>query len=95
MSINSIGLDWIYVGECRSRCLSYRRQLQAEDAAKVTKIVAQAAEFEESASAVGATSGGDAARLRGLPAVSRRTSGAVSGTDPVRALLAKERRCGA
>jgi len=33
----------------------------------------------------------DAARLRGLPAVSRHgRSGAMHGTDPLRALLAKE-----
>jgi hypothetical protein len=39
-----------------------------------------------------ATAGGDAQRLRGLPAHARGTSGAIAGTDPVRALLAKERR---
>jgi hypothetical protein len=36
--------------------------------------------------------GGEPARLRGLPAIGRNVSGAIPGTDPVRALLAKERR---
>ncbi len=34
----------------------------------------------------------DAGRLRGLPAVGRGVSGAVPGTDPLRALLVKESR---
>ena len=40
------------------------------------------------------TAAGDERRLRGLPAVARGTSGAIAGTDPLRALLAKERRNG-
>ena len=36
--------------------------------------------------------GGDPARLRGLPAIGRGVSGSTVETDPVRALLAKERR---
>jgi len=40
----------------------------------------------------GATAGGDPARLRGLLAIGRGCSGAVRGTDPERALLAKEQR---
>jgi hypothetical protein len=72
----------------------YGRQLQALDAEKVARIVAEAVEAEPS-TAAGATAGGDPARLRGLPAVARGTSGAVFGTDPVRALLAKEgQECG-
>jgi hypothetical protein len=63
---------------------------QAEDAAKIDRIVAEAAE-PELASSGGATSR-DPARLRGLPAVSRFSSGAVAGSDPVRAVLAKEFR---
>jgi hypothetical protein len=34
----------------------------------------------------------DPARLRGLPAVGRGCSGAIAGSDPLKALLAKERR---
>jgi hypothetical protein len=36
--------------------------------------------------------GHDPRRLRGLPGIGRNVSGAVSGSDPVRALLAKERQ---
>jgi hypothetical protein len=32
--------------------------------------------------------------LRGIPAIGRGTAGAVAGSDPLRALLAKERRNG-
>ena len=39
-----------------------------------------------------ATAAGDPRRLRGIPAVGRGTSGAVFGSDPLRALLAKESR---
>ena len=56
---------------------AFRRQLQALDMAKIDRIVGETVEPEPSGAA-GATSGGDSARLRGLPAVSRHTSGAVS-----------------
>ena len=69
----------------------FRRRLQALDAEKVARIVGEVGELEAPASAAGATAAGDAARLRGLPAVSRHTSGAIPGTNPVGALLAKER----
>ena len=36
----------------------------------------------------------DLARLRALPAVAPGVAGAIPGTDPLRALLAKERRNG-
>ena len=42
--------------------------------------------------AAGGTAAGDPRRLRGLPAIGRNVSGATVHTDPVRALLAKERR---
>jgi hypothetical protein len=58
---------------------------------RFARIVAEAVDPEPS-SAAGTTAGRDPARLRDLPAVSRATSGAVFGTDPVRALLAKERQ---
>lgn len=38
------------------------------------------------------SNGADYANLRGLPAIGRNVSGAVPGTDPLRALLAKEER---
>ena len=68
----------------------HRRLTELEaDTAKINVIVGEADRLETSLAA-GATSGGDGRRLRGIPAVGRRTSGAVFGTDPVRAMLAKE-----
>lgn len=41
----------------------------------------------------GATAGGDRRKLRGLPAVGRGCGGgAIAGSDPLGALLARERR---
>ena len=71
---------------------SYRGQQQARDLEKISRIVSQAVDPEPSSSA-GATAGGDGRRLRGIPVVGRSTvGGAVFGTDPVRALLSKERQ---
>ncbi len=47
---------------------------------------------EAPVSAAGATAAGDPRRLRGIPAAARGAGGAIFGTDPLRALLAKERR---
>ena len=71
---------------------AFRRQLQALDSAKVARIVAEAGEPEEPASAAGATAAGDERRLRGVPAVGRGVAGAIPGTNPLGALLARERR---
>ena len=65
-----------------------------EDEKKLAKILLETGEAAPPRAQVGATSGGDPARLRGLPAIGRNVSGATVETDPVRALLAKERRCG-
>ena len=63
--------------------------------AKLARILVEVGEPAPAPRAFrGVTSGGDERRLRGLPAISRGTSGAVAGTDPLRALLAKERRHG-
>jgi hypothetical protein len=68
-----------------------RRQLEAEDKLKVDQLVRDAEELPEQGSvAAGATAAGDARRLRGIPDVSRGTSGAIDGTDPLKALLARE-----
>jgi hypothetical protein len=40
----------------------------------------------------GATVGGDALRMRGVPFVAKSVAGVMPHTDPLRALLAKERR---
>ncbi len=66
---------------------------KVEDARKLARIVLEAGGDEEPPKqSAGATSGGDWERLRGLPAIGRGVSGAIRGTDPVRALIAKERR---
>ena len=69
---------------------AFRSQQQAEDERKLEKILSQTAKLEASSTA-GATAAGDKARLRGIPAVGRGTSGAVRGSDPARALLSKQR----
>jgi len=63
---------------------------------KLARILLEAGEPEaphgvKTGSDVG---GGDPARLRGLPAIGRNVAGAIPGTDPLRALIAKEDRNG-
>ena len=65
---------------------AFRRQLQAEDAAKLDRIIREVEEREPSRSA-GVTAGGDERRLRGVPAIGRGVAGAIRGTNPVGALL--------
>jgi hypothetical protein len=67
---------------------AFRKQQEALDMQKVAKIVGESTEPTSSA---GVTAGGDGRRLRGIPVVGG-TGGAVFGTDPLRALLAKEPR---
>ena len=68
----------------------HRRQTELElDVAKVDRIVGES-EVVDVREEAGATAGGDGRRLRGIPAVSRGTSGAIPGTDPLRAVLARE-----
>jgi hypothetical protein len=71
---------------------AYRRQLQLEDQAKLERILAEVGEAGAPSSSAGATAAGDPRRLRGPPAIGRGCSSTIPGTDPVRALLAKERR---
>ena len=68
---------------------TYASRQRELDRAKVDKIIKQTE--PELASTGGATAPGDSRRLRGIPAVSRGTSGAITGTDPARALFSKER----
>ena len=65
-------------------------RINASSERKLARVILEPE--EEPTSAPGATAGGDGHRLRGMPAVGRGTSRAVSGSDPLRALLAKERR---
>jgi hypothetical protein len=68
-----------------------RRQLEVEDAAKVEAIVRQV-EPEEPVEVLPSARGGDWRRMRGLPIVGPGIGGTSIGTDPLRALLEKERR---
>ncbi len=72
------------------------RLLQAtqaiEDERKLAKILLETGEAAPVKVVVGGTtSGGDPRRLRGLPAIGRSVSGATRDTDPLQALLWKER----
>ena len=69
-----------------------RERMEAEQVAALQKILAETEGAEPPTMTQGTTSGGDESRLRGLPAIGRGVSGATVSTDPVRALLAKERR---
>lgn len=71
----------------------HRFQQQPEDERAIAKAIleGEAADIP-TRTAAGGTAAGDPRRLRGLPAIGRNVSGATIHTDPVRALLAKERR---
>ena len=68
-----------------------RELLERQQRQVLDKILAEVGD-EETQTAAGATAAGDPRRLRGIPAVGRGTGGAVFGSDPLRALLAKEAR---
>jgi hypothetical protein len=71
----------------------WRVQQQLDDLRKIARILEETGEVPDTARvAAGATAAGDPRRLRGLPAIGRNVSGSTVHTDPVRALLAKERR---
>ena len=78
----------------------YRLQQQREDDKRITDIILKTGCSSDEAEAKvrgprllsRSADGHDAARLRGLPAIGRNVSGSTVHTDPVRALLAKERR---
>ena len=58
-----------------------------EDAEKLAAILLETGEPAPPKRTAGATSGGDERALRGLPAVGRGVSGAIQGTDPVKAVV--------
>ena len=61
----------------------------------LARILAEVvAEHEEPKTVAGATAPLDHRRLSGIPAVGRGVSGAIFSTDPVAALMAKERSQG-
>lgn len=58
---------------------------RAEDERKLARILLETgASVPEPARTAGATAGGDERRLRGIPAIGRGVSGAISGTQPGR-----------
>ena len=57
---------------------AFRRQEQAEDDAKIARIV------RDAESQIGGKAGGDEGRLRGLPAVGRGSASEIRGTRPDR-----------
>ena len=60
---------------------------------KLASILLEVGEPAPSPKIYSATAGGDGRRLRGIPAHAKGNGGgAIPGTDPLRALLAKERR---
>jgi hypothetical protein len=71
-----------------------RHQQQAEDLKRIAKLILEGGEVENEAGMPlrPSADGHHSDRRRGLPMVSKGTGGASPGTDPLRALLAKERR---
>lgn len=78
-----------------------RAQERIEDAQKIAKLILETGGLPDEADGNGKTSrkvlrssadGHNPQRLRGLPAIGRNVSGATVHTDPVKALLEKERR---
>ena len=63
--------------------------------AELARILVEVGEPAPSLKILSATAGGDGRRLRSIPAHAKGNGGrAISGTEPVQALLAKERRNG-
>jgi hypothetical protein len=85
-----------YAGRVPQRLPRYQgKQEQADDLAKLAKLLlAVGAEEPDAASTrkLSRVTHGDPVRLRGLPAVGKGTRSTMPGTDPLGALLAKERR---
>jgi hypothetical protein len=70
----------------------FDRELQrVEDERKLRRVVLEV-DDDEPDQVVGVTAAGDPRRLRGIPAVGRGTGGAIAGSDPLAALIAKEGR---
>ncbi|MGI8479011.1 MAG: hypothetical protein ACR2M2_04015 [Gaiellaceae bacterium] len=73
----------------------YRRQQEVDDARRVAKIILEtggsADEIEDSPGLANGADGHDWRRRRGLPLIGKGVQGAMSGTNPLGALIAKER----
>jgi hypothetical protein len=70
----------------------HQQQERLADARKLAVILLASGEALPEEAKRAAPMGSDPARLRGLPAIGPNVSGAVRGSDPVRALLSKESR---
>ena len=67
-----------------------RERLEFEQ--KLARILLEVGKPAPAPKLYAATAGGDGRRLRGIPAHAKGTGGgAIAGTDPLRALLVKER----
>lgn len=67
---------------------------QAEDEQRIAAIILEAGELPENENGMPLRASADghrSDRRRGLPIISRGVSGTAPGTDPLQALLAKER----
>jgi hypothetical protein len=71
---------------------AFRLQERAADERKLAQILLETGEPAPPPQSAGATAPGDGRRLRGIPAVGKGSAGTMFGTDPLRALLAKEQR---
>ena len=100
IACDSIILLWITCVESRTLesvpqplPRAFRRQLQAEDAAKLERILVDVGELAPEEDEVRPSArGGDWRRMRGVPVVGPGVGGTSIGTDPLRALLQKERQ---
>ena len=71
---------------------AFRRQLQVEDAAKLDTILREVGEPVPEDEVRPSARGGDWRRMRGVPVCGPGIGGTSIGTDPLRALLQKERQ---
>ncbi len=69
----------------------YLLQQQLEDARKVAQIILETDLVDDAPRLVNGADGHNWARRRGLPLISKGVRGTMPGTDPLAALIAKER----
>jgi hypothetical protein len=73
----------------------YRRQLERDDERRLARLLLEAGDVDDDEQVRlvrRSADGHEAARRRGLPVIGRGVRGSTIHTDPVRALLSKERR---
>lgn len=75
-----------------SRLLPRFTNTRIEDEQKITQIILEVGEVEETQTVARATLPGDTRRLRGIPSIARGVAGACPGTNPLSALMASEAR---